>query len=143
MKPEAQDPNTAVSSCMLHNKTAIFDNDKTWAGSVNWTGNGMQSGSTVFVFGDPNANIIQTTMKENAETFIPITLRDFDKDHKGCAVCGTRLSDCKKKHAALALEKQLRQLEKRKQKHAARSKSRRADARETRAVGNSSRVVRS
>lgn len=44
--------------------------------------NGMQSGGgTVFVVSD--INIIKTTMKENAAKFIPMTLADFDKDHKG------------------------------------------------------------
>lgn len=59
-------PSVPPSDYMLHDKTAVFDQEMIWTGSVNWSGKGMRSGGTVFVFRDPDTNIIKTTMDEDA-----------------------------------------------------------------------------
>lgn len=118
VKPKRSAPSVPSSDYMLHDKTAVFDQEMIWTGSVNWSSKGMQSGGTVFVFRDPDTNIIKTTMDENATKFILMSLKHFkDPSHVACDSCVEHLREYNNKQAVLALENQKRELAKRGEQH--------------------------
>lgn len=101
-------PRHPIVRILLHDKTAVFDQETIWVESVNWIGNGMVNRDTIFAFRDPDTNIIKTTMEEHVASFLPMRLEHFQgllRPHIPCTDCAERLVEYSNNQAVLALEK--------------------------------------